>query len=172
MLTLEPTNDHARPAFRDVESCRLWLGQLQLTNLNLAQASLYREIEEFNRLAMPGKIRLQTLEALRETVALVQRDFARKLAGKALPLTDEELPLLSALGNLWQAMLHGYLRCVQMANAGDAALEKNWHCCNNVACSMPVAGCPLSVRPVTRRMHAAGSSCMRFMPPSNRRPCG
>ncbi len=124
MLSLEPTDDRAHPAFRDVASCRKWLGQLQLTNLNLAQASLRGEIEELNRLAMPGKLRLQILESLRETVALVQRDFARKLVGKPLPLADEEFALLLALANLWQAMLHGYLRCLQMAGAGDASVAK------------------------------------------------
>lgn len=124
MLPLEPTDDRARPAFRDVATCHQWLGQLQLTNLNLAQASLRSEIGELNRLAMAGKVRLQILEALRETVALVQHDFARKLAGKPLPLADEEFALLIALANLWQAMLHGYLRCLQMAVAGDASVAK------------------------------------------------
>ena len=124
MLSLEPTDDLARPAFRDVESCRQWLGQLQLTNLNLAQNTLSNEIGELNRLALPGKVRLQILEALRETVALVQHDCAKKLGGKALPLADEELALLLALANLWQAMLDGYLRCAQMATAGDASIAK------------------------------------------------
>ncbi|MFA5371305.1 MAG: hypothetical protein WC298_04955 [Sideroxydans sp.] len=124
MLSLEPTDDRAHPAFRDVVSCRMWLGQLQLTNLNLAQASLRTQIEELNRLAMPGKTRLQILELLRETVALVQHDFARKLVGKPLPLADEEFALLIALANLWQAMLYGYLRCLQMASAGDTSIDK------------------------------------------------
>ena len=124
MLSLEPTDDLARPAFRDVESCSQWLGQLQLTNLNLAQNTLSNQIGELNRLALSGKVRLQILETLRETVALVQHDCAKKLGGKALPLADEELALLFALANLWQAMLHGYLRCVQMAAAGDASIAK------------------------------------------------
>jgi len=124
MLSLEPTDDHAHPAFRDVASCRKWLGQLQLTNLNLAQASLRNEIEELNRLAMSGSTRLQILEALREPVALMQDDFAKKLVGKMLPLADEEFALLIALVNLWQAMLHGYLRCLKMASAGDSSVAK------------------------------------------------
>ncbi|GAB1233468.1 hypothetical protein [Ferrigenium sp. UT5] len=124
MLSLEPTDDRAHPAFRDVASCRQWLGQLQLTNLNLAHASLRTEIDELNRLALPGRERLQVLEALRETVAQVQHDFARKLVGKALPLADEEFALLTALANLWQALFDGYLRCLLMVNAGDASLGK------------------------------------------------
>ena len=124
MLSLEPTDDRAHPAFRDVAACHKWLGQLQLTNLNLAQSSLRSELDELNRLTLSGKARLNILEALRETVAQVQNDFAKKLVGKALPLVEEEFALLIALASLWQAMLHGYLRCLQMASAGDSGLAK------------------------------------------------
>ena len=124
MLSLEATDDRAHPAFRDVASCRKWLGQLQLTNLNLAQSSLRSEIDELNRLALSGKARLNILEALRETVAQVQNDFAKKLVGKALPLADEELALLLALADLWQAMLHGYLRCIESSGMGALLYQR------------------------------------------------
>ncbi len=71
---------------------------------------------------MRGTDRLQILEALRETVALVQTDFAKKLTGKKLPLTDDEFTLLFALSSLWQSMLTGYLRCLQTLAAGDKHL--------------------------------------------------
>lgn len=122
MLPLEPTDDLARPAFKDAASCEKWLSQLQLTNLNLAQATLRKQLDELNRCSLRGSDRLQTLETLRETVAAVQRDFAKKLAGKKLPLTEEEFTLLIALSSLWQGMLNGYLRCLQSAETGDKQL--------------------------------------------------
>ncbi len=122
MFDLEPTDDLAQPAFRDAASCTEWLSQLQLTNLNLAQGTLRKEIGEFNRCALRGGDRLQTMEALRETVAIVQTDFSRKLVGKKLPLADDEFMLLLALAGLWQSMEAGYLRCLQMAEAGDRQL--------------------------------------------------
>lgn len=122
MLSLEPTDDLAKPAFKDASSCTKWLSQLQLTNLNLAQGTLRKQVDELNRYAMRGNDRLQTLEALRETVAVVQRDFAKKLLGKKLPLADEEFTLLIALNSLWQSMLEGYLRCLQSASSGDKHL--------------------------------------------------
>ncbi|GAB4418018.1 MAG: hypothetical protein OHK0054_08700 [Sideroxydans sp.] len=122
MLDLEPTDDLARPAFHDAATCQQWLGQLQLTNLGLAQATLHRQLEEFNRCPLPGRDRLEALEVLRETVAVVQNDFARKLSGKKLPLNDDELLLLLALNTLWQSMQNGYLRCLQLAAAGEKYL--------------------------------------------------
>lgn len=122
MLPLEPTDDLAKPAFKDAASCKKWLSQLQLTNLNLAHGTLRAQLGELNRCPLRGKDRLQTLEALRETVANVQADYVKKLFGKKLPLADEEFTVLIALSNLWQGMLNGYLRCLQSLDAGDSSL--------------------------------------------------
>jgi hypothetical protein len=122
MLPLDPTDDLAKPAFKDAASCLKWLSQLQLTNLNLAQGTLRAQLDEFNRCPMRGKDRLQTLEAIRESVNTVQADYAKKLFGKKLPLADEEFTTLIALSNLWQSMLNGYMRCLQSRDAGDNSL--------------------------------------------------
>jgi hypothetical protein len=122
MLALDPTDDLARPAFKDAASCTAWLGQLQLTNLNLAQAALRRQLDELNRCALKGSDRLQVLEVLRETITLVQTDTGRKLVGKKLPLSDDEFILLLTISSLWQSFLNGYLRCLQGAESGDKTL--------------------------------------------------
>ncbi len=122
MLPLEPTDDLANPAFKDAAACAKWLSQLQLTNLNLAQGNLRKQLDELNRCPMRGHDRLHVLEALRETVSLVQTDFAKKLVGKKLPFTTDELALLLGLSSLWQSMLTGYLRCLQSLEAGDKTL--------------------------------------------------
>lgn len=123
MLSLEPISDQANPAFKDAAACAKWLSQLQLTNLNLAQGTLRAQLDEFNRYPLRGKERLQTLETMRETVATVQTDFAKKLAGKKLPLADEEFKSLITLTSLWQSMLNGYLRCLQSSASGDSSLS-------------------------------------------------
>lgn len=124
MLSLEPTDDLAKPAFHDVDGCTKWLSQLQLTNIGMAQGNLRKQIDELNRYAMKGETRFSILEMLRDPVAQLQSDFAKRLVGKPLPLTDDEYLLLTALISLWQAMQNGYLRCLQSAQAGDAHMEK------------------------------------------------
>jgi len=124
MLPLEPTDDLANPAFKDAAACKKWLSQLQLTNLNLAQGNLRKQLDELNRCPLRSTDRFQILETLRETVALVQTDFAKKLVGKKLPLATEEFALLLGLASLWQSMLTGYLRCLQTAAAGDKHLAQ------------------------------------------------
>jgi hypothetical protein len=124
MLSLEPTDDLARPAFHDAEGCKQWLSQLQLTNIGMAQGNLRKQLDELNRHAMRGETRFAILELLREPVAQMQSDFSKRLIGKPLPLTDDEHLLLTALVSLWLAVQNGYLRCLQSAAAGDAQMEK------------------------------------------------
>jgi len=121
-LPLDPTDDRAKPAFKDAASCAQWLGQLQLTNLQQAHKKLRAQLDEFNRFPMRGLERLQTLELLRETISHVQEDYAKKLVAKALPLSDMELSVFQAIAGLWQGMVTGYQRCLQGYVAGDKQL--------------------------------------------------
>ncbi len=124
-LPLDPTDDRANPIFKDAESCAQWLGQLQLTNLQLAHNQLLIQISEFNRYPMRGLERLKTLELLRETVNHVQEDFAKKLIDKPLPLNENELMVFLSIVQLWQAMVTGYQRGLQSCVAGDKQLTKH-----------------------------------------------
>jgi cyclic-di-GMP-binding protein len=124
-LPLEPTDDRANPFFKDAAGCTQWLGQLQLTNLQLAHSLLFTQINELNRYPMRGMERLNTLELLRETVGYVQDDYAKKLIAKPLPLNESEQMVFVALVQLWQAMVLGYQRCLQAYMAGDKQLAKH-----------------------------------------------
>ena len=124
-LPLEPTDDRANPHFKNAASCALWLGQLQLTNLQLAHSLLLTQINELNRYPMRGLERLHTLELLRETVGYVQDDYAKKLIAKPLPLNEHESMVFVAIVQLWQALVLGYQRCLQAFIAGDKQLEKH-----------------------------------------------
>lgn len=124
-LPLEPTDDRADPIFKDAAGCAKWLGQLQLTNLQLAHSLLLTQIRELNRFPMRGLERLNTLELLRETVGYVQDDYAKKLIAKPLPLNESELMVFVAIVQLWQAMVLGYQRCLQAYIAEDKQLAKH-----------------------------------------------
>jgi len=122
-LPLEPTDDHASPAFKNASSCKKWLKQLQFTSLSAAQATLRTQLDEFNHYPMRGLERMQTLEILRETVHEVQADCAKKLAGKPLPLNEIELVMLTTITGLWQSIVAGYQRCLLAYEEGDRQLK-------------------------------------------------
>jgi hypothetical protein len=123
-LPLEPTDDRANPAFRNKATLEQWLAQLQFTNLHAAQQQLRKQLDEFNRLPMRALDRLNTLESLRDTVAEVQADYAKKLVAKKLPLNNDEFAVFLALIALWQGMLTGYRRCLQAFIDDDKQLAK------------------------------------------------
>lgn len=121
-LPLEPTDDRANPVFKTVAECDRWLNQLQLTNLQLAHSKLLVQLNELNRFAMRATERLAILEALRETLEHVQRDYGRKLIAKPLLLSEAEYLVFVAIVNLWQAMVTGYQRCLQDYLSGDRSV--------------------------------------------------
>jgi len=121
-LPLESTDSSANPVFRNADECARWLGQLQLTNLQLAHSQLYTQISELNRYAMPSQERLNSLELLRETVSYVQDDYAKKLIAKPLPLNEAELMVFVAIVQLWKALLVGYQHCLRAFIDGDPQL--------------------------------------------------
>ena len=121
-LPLEPTDDRANPAFKDVAACKQWLGQFQLTNLQMAHGVLRAQMDELNRYPMRGVERMKILEQLRETVEHVQADYARKLIAKKLPLSEDEFTIFVSIVGLWQHLANGYQRCLQALLAGDKQL--------------------------------------------------
>lgn len=124
-LPLEPTDDRADPQFKDAIGCSAWLKQFQLTNLQLAHSTLLTQVHELNRYPMHGLERLNTLEQLRETIAHVQSDYAKKLIAKPLPLNESELRIFVAIVQLWETMVSGYQRCLQAYLAGDSELAQH-----------------------------------------------
>ncbi len=118
-LPLDPTDDLANPAFKNAASCTLWIRQLQLTNLQIAHQQLLAQVDELNRYPMRNIERLNTLEALRETVDYVQSSYATKLIAKPLPFNQSELLVFSGIVMLWQGMSLGYQRCLQSHLSGD-----------------------------------------------------
>lgn len=121
-LPLEPTDDRAHPVFKDAAGCVQWLGQLQLTHLQLAHNQVLVQLGEFNRYPMRGLERLNTLELLRETVAHLQAELAKKLIDKPLPLSDNERTQFSSIAQLWQAMVTAYQRVLHAYIDGDKQL--------------------------------------------------
>jgi len=107
------------PAFATVSACREWLSGLPLANPAQAQARLMEQIDLLNRFALPSGERLRILELLRESVAFVQGECAKKFAARPLPLADMERAAFEGNGKLWQALCVGYQHCLEACLEGD-----------------------------------------------------
>jgi hypothetical protein len=122
-LDLPPTSTEQPPLFTALDQCRAWLKTLPLSSPVQAQAQLMRQLGLLNRYSLEGGERLLLLEALREPIHFVQGEAAKKFSGKPLPLAPPEHAAFESAHALRQALVTGYLRCLDACLAGDAALK-------------------------------------------------
>ena len=109
--------------FTNGESCKRWLESLPLTNAQSAQAALTQQIALVTQAKIAPADLLGTLDALREPVAFVQTEIARKYTAKALPLEALEAALWTKSQALWQELINSYQKCLDAHVKGDPGLR-------------------------------------------------
>jgi len=117
---LSPT---ASPEFVDADECKAWLENVPLANVAAAQRVLLAQVKEFNRFPANAAHRFAVMEALREPVNFVQIEQAKRFANRALPMAQAEADIFEDTNALWDEMRAGYLRCLDSALNGDAAMR-------------------------------------------------
>lgn len=122
-LDLPATGTEQPPLFTDLAQCSAWIKTLPLSSPMQSQAFLLRELRLLDRYTLADDVRLSLLEALRETIHFVQTESAKKFSGKPMPLAPPEQMAFDASHNLWQALIAGYLRCLDAGLKGVAALK-------------------------------------------------
>ncbi|HEX2566832.1 MAG TPA: hypothetical protein VHL85_08220 [Burkholderiales bacterium] len=113
----------AAPEFVDAQECKAWLEHVPLANVGASQRQLLEQAREFNRLPTAAANRCAVMEALREPVNFVQIEQAKRFTNRALPMTEGELAVFRETNELWEEMRIGYLRCLEAALGGDAAMR-------------------------------------------------
>jgi hypothetical protein len=123
-LQLPALSDEAAPEFSDAVTAKAWLENLPLANVVAARHQLMAQMDEFNRYAARGPIRLATLEALREAVHFVEIEQARRFTNRALPMAEAENAVFNETEVLWERMRQGYLRCLQAVIADEPGMKE------------------------------------------------
>lgn len=159
---LPPTSTEQPPLFITHEACRLWQQALPLSNPIQAQAQLLRQLHLLNRYSLPGDIRLAMLETLRESIHFVQGEVAKKYSGKPLPLTPPDQAALDAAHGLWQALITGYLRCLEAFQAGDAGVQDSLRAQAAMLCQRALGALADDQVDLVRAGHQPGSAHWRL----------
>jgi hypothetical protein len=113
----------AAPQFVDAASCKAWLDRVPLANLGAAQHDLLDQLEELNSFPTAAANRLGIMETLRDAVNFVQIEQAKRFMNRPLPMAEADSTVFGDTIELWEQMRLGYLRCLQGALAGDAAMR-------------------------------------------------
>jgi hypothetical protein len=122
-LPLPELRPNAAPEFVDAETCKAWLDNVPLANVSAAQHLLIQQIQEFNLFPTAAGKRVAVMETLREAVNFVQIEQAKRFTNRAMPMADAESAVFEDTIELWEQMRLGYVRCLEAAAHGDAALR-------------------------------------------------
>lgn len=98
-----------------VKNCKDWLAQLPLTNAQQAHSLLLAQIKLLNAATLDSAERLQILEILREPVAFVQSERAKRFGNQPVPLEPATAAIWNDVIALWFELVRGYQAC---ADAG------------------------------------------------------
>jgi len=123
MLNLDlPTIDPAapRPEFSDATSCKQWLKELPLTNVQTTHNELKQQLELLSHSPFAALERLKILEQLRETVAYIAGELGKRYRNKPLPFTTLEHTAWNNVESLWQILAANYRLCLQANIDGNA----------------------------------------------------
>ena len=122
-MKLPELSTSATPQFVDAPTVKTWLEHVPLANTSAAQQDLLAELEVFNSFPTAAGNRFAVMEALREAVSFIQVEQAKKFANRALPMGEAEAAAFADTTELWEQMRVGYLRCLEAAAGGDAAMR-------------------------------------------------
>jgi hypothetical protein len=122
-MNLPELSPKAAPEFADAAGCKAWLDHVPLANVATAQHQLLIQLELFNRFPTSASNRLEVMEALREAVNFVQIEQAKRFSNRALPMAESELAVFADTDDLWEQARLGYVRCVEAAANGEAAMR-------------------------------------------------
>jgi hypothetical protein len=108
-----PQPGGAAPAFTTAKACEEWVEALPLTNAASAQGALRAQVDAVTRAGLPLPVLFEILEKLREPLAFVQLEMAKKFTQRPLPMADLEYNAWTGTTGLWRAYGLGYQMCVQ-----------------------------------------------------------
>lgn len=114
-------NGRKEPKFLDSQSCKDWLRSIPLTNIQLAHMEIVTQLTLFNRKGgdVPPLQRLKTMELLREPVAFLQEELAKKYQLRPVPFDSADQAAWDSAVELWQSMEMGYRLCLDGCSSGN-----------------------------------------------------
>ncbi len=109
--------------FADVDGAVRWIKSLPLTNATQLGTALLAQLRAMSLLEFPPRERARIAEVIREQVAHVHTELARRYAGKPQPAAERELDAADQAIALWHALWEQYSACLKPLLEADPELE-------------------------------------------------
>ena len=110
-------------AFADAEGAKRWARALPLTNVSLVCETVQGQLKALAAANFGARDRATIAEVLRDLIAYLHTELARRYAGKGQPATDRELEAAEQAIALWQGLWEQYSSCLKPLIEGDPELS-------------------------------------------------
>jgi hypothetical protein len=120
-----PAPERATPslAFADADGAKRWAKSLIVAGVNPLYSAILGQLRAVSAAAFTPRERATVAEVLREQVAHLHTELARRFAGKPQPAADRELEAADQAIALWHALWEQYSACLKPLLEGDAELQ-------------------------------------------------
>jgi len=108
--------------FHDSTGCAKWIESLPLTNVRETQQVLAAQLALLRAERLQSVEHLKILEVLKEPIAFVQSEAAKRHTGKALPLEASQATEWNNTVDLWREIDRNYQQCLQAYRDGDVSV--------------------------------------------------
>ena len=110
-------------AFADVETAKQWAHALPLTSVALVCETVQGQLKALAAATFAPRERATIAEVLRDLIAHLHTELARRYAGKGQPAVDRELEAAEQAIALWQGLWEQYSTCLKPLLEGDPELQ-------------------------------------------------
>lgn len=110
-------------AFADADGAKRWAKSLLITGVTPLYEAVRGQLRALSAADFAPRERATIAEVMREQVAHLHTELARRYAGKPQPATDRELDAAEQALSLWQGLWEQYSACLKPLLEGDVELQ-------------------------------------------------
>ena len=110
-------------AFADSDSAKRWVKSLLITAVTPLYEAVHGQLRALSAADFAPRERATIAEVMREQVAHLHTELARRYAGKPQPATERELESAEQALALWQGLWEQYSACLKPLLEGDVELQ-------------------------------------------------
>jgi hypothetical protein len=119
-----PTPDPLPPlAFADADGAKRWAKSLLITAVTPLYEAVRGQLRALSAADFTPRERATIAEVMREQVAHLHTELARRYAGKPQPATERELAAAEQALSLWHGLWEQYSACLKPLLEGDVELQ-------------------------------------------------
>jgi len=110
-------------AFADADGAKRWAKSLMVTGVGPLYQAIHGQLRAVSKAAFTPRERATVAEVMRDQVAHLHTELARRFAGKPQPAAERELDAANQAIALWHALWEQYSACLKPLLEGDAELH-------------------------------------------------